>query len=234
MSPILLERADFIKIGLLTTMVLPALFVSGFIFGYTKAENHGIETRDTIAMALPEASLETDAEREPAVPETLSAGHDRDVDVADHVDDEPGMQHQHVANKDTDLQDSSAAQNAAIEKPVLETAKNQPTETALGVGGPHEPASTDPLELMLDTADEDSARFTVQVGLFGSQDNAERKVDSLVAMRLNAYTTEFKRRDSSMHNVRFGFFASRSDANAALESYRQEFSGDGYIISIKR
>lgn len=227
MSPILLERTDFIKIGVTITLLLPGLFISGFIYGYSKAEDHSVSVRDSIAMQLPQIQPGIEAVREPTPPEVLTAGYDRDVDAADVAEQTP--QQQVVSVELTQAGKSEDVADAAV---IAEQLHDAPVQ--LGMGGPHVPEKQDPIEFMLDSADEESARFSVQIGLFGSQDNAERKVDELMAQRLNAYTTEFSRKQRTMHNVRFGYFATRKDAIAALDTYREQFGSDGYIVSIKR
>lgn len=233
MTPILLERTDFLKIGTTVVLLLTTVFVAGFIFGYSRAEQQQI-TMASIDLDVPPASESSEAvDRNPIVPENVEQGHDRDVDVADDEPDEPHHTHFHASMETvTNTVEMDASITAEPDTGNPESV-NKPED--LGVGGPHAQIQADPVELMMDTADESSARFTLQVGMFSRAANAERKLDMLRSMNLSAYTSEFTdSKDRTRFNVRLGYFDRKREALAALQSYREVFSSDGYLVSINR
>ena len=231
MSPVLLERKDLFKLTAITVVIVPALFVSGFIFGYYRAETHSNLQQASIEINIPDTGTSTAELREPVVPEVMAPGFDIDVDVATIDFPQPAA----------DTNDSPAAgdatANAAAEKQEETAAAAKPADEqqALAIGGPLEPAEAKPEELLLDTVEESGARYTVQVATFGSAKNAERKVESLLSNNLNAYSTEFtSKKDRQMFNVRFGYFDTRKNALAALKAYKAVYDEEGYLVRINR
>ena len=236
MTPILLDKADFLKLSVGSLLTVTTIFVAGFLYGYIKAEQQQQMTRTSVAMQLPTPVTATEEVREQMVPDTLPEGHDRDVDTAGvpadqgHPDTLPTIAQSGVTTADENVTVDIAPDPVPA---VAETSAASPD--GLGMGGPQPEGPVDPLEFMLDTADASSARFTIQVGLFGSVDNAERKLDALQSKNLNAYSNEYTdSKDRKRYNVRFGYFDTRKDALAALDSYREVFSADGYLVNMAR
>ena len=100
----------------------------------------------------------------------------------------------------------------------------QSVDTATATGSP-----------LPDTATADDARYTIQVGVFADAENALRRKSELESQQLNAYINEYRnKRDEPRFNVRFGFFAGKSSAVAALTRFEQDMSGSGYVTRIRR
>ena len=88
---------------------------------------------------------------------------------------------------------------------------------------------------VIDTADANSARYTIQVGMYADMGNAERRVSELEEQQLSAYIDTYtNKQDKERFNVRFGYFNSMSSARKALAVYEKQFSGSGYIASMRR
>ena len=90
----------------------------------------------------------------------------------------------------------------------------------------------------MDDATADDALYSIQVGIYGSANNAQRQVDALSAQHLSAYLDQYQNKDDqTRYNVRFGYFASRASAVAALEAWQarsQPQSSNGYVVRLSR
>jgi cell division protein FtsN len=125
----------------------------------------------------------------------------------------------------------SIVNKVATEKPDLQLASLKVTPEVL--------ESTDDATIvqnqLIDTADANSARYTIQVGMYADMGNAERRVAELEAQQLSAYIDAYtNKQDKERFNVRFGYFNSMSSARKALAVYENQFSGSGYIASMRR
>lgn len=88
---------------------------------------------------------------------------------------------------------------------------------------------------IIDTANAEDARYTIQVGVFADVENALRKQSELESQKLSAYIDEYtNKRDALRFNVRFGYFKDKSSALVALTSFEQSLSGSGYVTRISR
>jgi cell division septation protein DedD len=88
---------------------------------------------------------------------------------------------------------------------------------------------------IIDTANAEDARYTIQVGVFADAENALRKKSELESQKLTAYINEYtNKRDALRFNVRFGYFKDKSSALAALTSFEHSLSGSGYVTRIRR
>jgi cell division septation protein DedD len=75
------------------------------------------------------------------------------------------------------------------------------------------------------------AKYSIQVGMYGSLQNAENMVELLRAKGMQAYVSEYlNSRNELRYNVRFGFFADKGNALAMLEQYKSRLQGDGYLV----
>ncbi len=124
------------------------------------------------------------------------------------------------------------------------------TETGLvssygvpGIGGPaqHEQNVESSSDLLIETVDivddatEETARYSIQVGMYKSFDNAAAKVEQLINSDLSGYLQDYKNKNDEMrYNVRFGYFNAFSNAEQALAIYQKSYSGSGYIARFKR
>jgi cell division septation protein DedD len=235
MAPILIDQRSMLKISTVLVFTMLLLFFSGYLIGFQKSEAHRKAIQQTLTLDLPDAVRLASNEDEIYIPEVIEPGIDRDVDEPDVI----------TASNDV------AQNKAKIEKPrhtekeiavveqqtVLASAPiiNEVQTQTVAVGGPVETVDDDPLALLVDSADEATARYTIQVGLFGDMDNAERKVEDLLAQRLSAYSSEFtNKKNQLLYNVRFGYFASFASARLALDTYKAVLASDGYIVKLKR
>lgn len=143
-----------------------------------------------------------------------------------------------------------------IKKPVIvaqaETSALEPKlPEALGIGGPpteshikvfsgeSRQASVEPQTIetqnIVDDASEETARYSIQVGMYSSFDNAANRVEELLDKKLNAYIHDYKnKQDKTRYNVRFGYFATLASAKQALSVFEQNYAGSGYVARINR
>ena len=88
---------------------------------------------------------------------------------------------------------------------------------------------------MVDDASEETGRYSIQVGMYSSAENAQAKVDQLLNANLNAYLRNYKnKKDEVRYNVRFGYFSSFKIGLKALNIYEKNFAGSGYVARIER
>jgi len=231
MAPILLDHARIKRLWMGMVLALTVVFLSGYVVGFKKAEVKLASSVDTQDLALPETLAETPTLMEPVVPAQAEPGETIDVDIAD-----TGLD---ITNELTTVvvvePVKPAAQLAEVAQvePVLPASLTAfPPARPLAIGGP---AVTDPEQseelLIQDTANEETASYTIQVGMYGQLDNAEHKVEGLIATDLSAYLTDYMNKKNEIrYNVRFGYFADRQSAREALAIFEKEFSGSGYIV----
>lgn len=246
MTPILIEKRAIFKLSGVLSFVSFALFFSGYLFGFHKAESYSVATAETLQLELPDKILVAETGYEQYQPAEVEPGIDRDVDVPDSstaelLDMEGVVPSASIEKKDvisvvTDKtdRDTQATNEVAHDVPPL-SATDEIQHQTIAVGGPVPSAEEDALTPLADNADETTAKYTIQVGLFSNEDNAERRVEDLLANRLSAYSTEYTTRNkSTRYNVRFGYYADYSAAKLALNTYKDVIASDGYIIKLKR
>lgn len=228
MTPILIEPRRLTGIALLLLLGMGALFFGGYFIGFYKAEAFQDKSPRTVRLALPDATIHPAAADVLAyLPGELEPGIDRDVDAPDKVSPAGGP----LAETGTK---ASTKAGATVQKAVVAPAVDEVQTQHVAVGGPLV-SEEEELALLADTAEEALARYSIQVGVFSTEDNAERRVEDLLAQRLSAYSSEYiNKQRRQMYNVRFGYYASYRDAKAALDVYRTALSGDGYIVKLKK
>lgn len=247
MAPVLLDHHSLKKLGLSMVLALLVVFLGGYVVGFNKAEVKLAAHIETLPIELPAPVAENPVDMEPQLPLLAEPGEMIDVDRADET------QAASVKEVIKIVQDS---QSEVIEKPVqvamkkLKSAAAQEAEQTdvkekqtLSTGAPRPlaiggPAESDPgqevEQLIQDTATEEGATYSIQVGMYGQLENAERKVEELIATDLSAYLTDYMNKQNKIrYNVRFGYFANRSSARQALATYEKVLSGSGYIVRLQ-
>jgi cell division septation protein DedD len=241
MAPVLLDQRSLLKAGIAITLVMSVVFFSGYYAGLNKAgTGNKMAFNKTMALALPKPAHADTAEYEPYIPQQHLPGANIDVDspdnTASHID----------GNTRPDAQISNTGGN--VESVIRQATNNIEEAGANDAAAAHEDhqlqlasLSVAPDELnQADSRDTaiahaDDARYTIQVGVFANADNALRRKSELESRQLNAYIKEYRnKRDEPRFNVRFGFFASKSGAVAALTRFEQDMSGSGYVTRIRR
>ncbi|MDH5712015.1 MAG: SPOR domain-containing protein [Gammaproteobacteria bacterium] len=261
MPPTLLDHRSY-KL-LLATLILFSFgsFVFGYISGYEKAEDVLLAEIDSQEMLLPEIDISQLAQLEAQPPEVEEPGASIDVDSVD-VDTEattalkPAIEDKQVVQANKPVVTRPVAKQAdAITAPVTNIAEVEkedpkpsvmlasldpvPPEVALGVGGP--PAEAEDIidqsqateQLIVDDATRETGRYSIQVGMYSSFNNAANRVEELINNNLNAYIQDYKNsKGEPRYNVRFGYFASLTSAKQALALFEQNHAGSGYIARI--
>ncbi len=243
MAPILIDRRGIIKYSVLLSLTMLMLFSSGFFLGYHKAETRLSILAETHALDLPDTVIPDVASLEPEVPDELAPGADIDVDAPDDESQQLAVnavetaiptQQEAIDNPVATESQTEAAQPSQQET-ITPPAVTEVQTQRVSVGGPVEPVVDEPIALMMDNTDEDSASYSIQVGLFRDIENAERKVEDLLAQQLTAYSTETtNKKQEPRYNVRFGYYSSYRTALQALNTYKTALSGDGYLIRLKK
>lgn len=255
MAPVLLDHRSQRKLVITMVLVLVVIFLCGYVMGFKKAEVKLASHVDTVALALAKPVEGTAADIEPQRPMLPEPGETIDVDrvddeqvasvngiinLAQAAQSETSEKLSQTAMKKTVLiADQTAEQNDVEEKQAQLTVASHPMGIGVPIGGPiGGPAQSDPgqgtVQLIQDNATEDSATYSIQVGMYGQLENAEQKVEELIANDLSAYLTDYTNKKNEIrYNVRFGYFADRKSARQALATYEKELSGSGYIVRLE-
>lgn len=82
------------------------------------------------------------------------------------------------------------------------------------------------------TSDElDKIKYSIQVGMYGRLINAENMMGKLQAQQLDAYVSDYTNNKNEVrYNVRFGYFVDKNAALSALEKYKSDQNGNGYLV----
>lgn len=227
----MLDQRSMIRFGLALSLFLVIIFMSGYVVGFQQAETRLATPVTRFELELPEPVVSAVEEVEPQTPVHTEPGEDVDVDSADETElaQLTGVP---VATSQSNKPATRGSDNAVI------TGADSSRPASMGVGGP---AISDPGQddvdksILYGNATRESALYSIQVGMYSSLDNAERRVEELNSTdtELNAYFDEYlNKRNNTRYNVRFGYFANHRSARQALEIYQQEMSGSGYIIKL--
>ena len=237
MAPLLLDRRSLIKSGFYLCLLLTIAFFGGYYSGYTKGYGHA-ESRlrqhalPPVALVLPEPAHADTAIFEPQPPAVIEPGADIDVDRPDTVTaqadaPEPAGNEQAASAEDIRVDSPSPpVQLASLEvTPAIVadvTATARPLEPQSGI-----------VSALASNAGVTEARYSIQVGMYGGASNAEQLLETLNASRLDAYIDKFSNANGEPRfNVRFGFYRDRASAKAALQAYRSQLDGEGYVVRV--
>ena len=82
------------------------------------------------------------------------------------------------------------------------------------------------------TSDElNKIKYSIQVGMYGRLINAENMMGKLQAQQLDAYVSDYTNNKNEVrYNVRFGYFVDKNAALSALEKYKSDQNGNGYLV----
>ena len=245
MSPVLLDHRNLKWIWLSVGLFAFMTFFAGYILGFEKSNNKWMSKLDPMEITLPDVLLSDLNSSEQQIPESQEPGANIDVDSADEADDDIVAA---VNNSDmyTGVVTSAAAGVLAKEvvKPVTVISKQEvlvedpSTEAGSDINLLEiEPSSEQIIAALtiVDDATEETARYSIQVGMYKSFDNAASKVEKLINSDLSAYINDYKnKQDETRYNVRFGYFSSFSSGQQALAIYENNFAGSGYVARIQR
>lgn len=295
MSPVLLEGPDIFKFGLVFSIFGAAIFSTGFMLGYDKAESGLSASKQREALPLPGTSEVAASALEPRIPDVIAVGADIDVDQPDPESQAATESTGKNAGKDTgdnaavnagedtvdsigkslarkedsDRDESSRNEQLQVTGKAISPEQVESTEIsrqtlaqlgageaarpehagaeqpAVGMAEPNSRSGSDSgsnpgsgshhgkanIAVMPPVAEMAKARYTIQVGMYGNIINADNMVSLLQAQNMQAYLSEYYNRKNELrYNVRFGFFANKREALAALEQYKSEHNGDGYLL----
>jgi hypothetical protein len=134
-----------------------------------------------------------------------------------------------VTEKPAVKQDTAAGQNGETRADPGTTAGESEPET--------KPATTDDsASQIVDDASSEDARYSIQIGIYGSENNASKQVDSMIEQHLSGYYEAYQnQKDEARYRVRFGYFASYKSASRALEIWNNTHPDSrSYIVRLLR
>ncbi len=249
MAPVLLDQRRQLQIiaGMLLALVIA--YGAGYSTGVNKAEDSRALAADRVALTLPEPIAADSID--PVVPEVIAPGAEIDVDLpddttqvsavtqADPVPPRPAPTKPAAAKSPGPAVQAAVASNQ--QAPEIAAVVEPAVEAGLAIGGPApDPQENEALASLavIDDATAEDALYSIQVAIYGSFNNAQRHVDELSEQNLSARLDEYLNKDNqTRYNVRFGYFASRASAVAALEAWQstaQPKSGSGYVVRLSR
>jgi cell division protein FtsN len=260
MAPVLLDQRSLLKAGIAITLVMSVVFFSGYYAGLNKAgTGNKMAFNKTMALALPKPAHADTTQYEPSAPQQHLPGAYIDVDSPDNTESHiegttrPAVQISNaggnvesvIKQTTNNIEEADVKEAAAVHEdhqqqlaslsvaPAVSSQADSHNTVADDTQSAVTVTATKPP--LLDTAGADDARYTIQVGVFADAENALRRKSELESQQLNAYINEYRnKRDEPRFNVRFGFFASKSGAVAALTRFEQDMSGSGYVTRIRR
>ena len=253
MAPILIDQRTFFGVAAVIFITMCGLFIGGYVLGYQKAQVHDASVSHTHTLELPPAEQSV-AHRSAGFitgqQELSEQYNDHSDQPAAKVQPPAGQQIQEQQLQPQQVRPQRLQQPQTAEKQMPPLVSNKatakepmhtrlPAEAAMqtqnvAVKNTAAVIDGDPLHNLSDNADQTSAKYTIQVGLFGSADNAERKIEDLLSKSLSAYSTEFiDQKKQQFYNVRFGYYATYKSAQRALETYQNVLAKEGYIIKLK-
>ena len=222
MSPVLVDQRSLliIVVGILLALVIA--FYSGYFAGMRNTETSLPQSQARLELDLPEATASAAASSEAVLPAETVPGADIDVDSADR----PVISTEPVTSVTVAAPAPAPAPAEAI------TPSIGAADADLAIASSEKKASV--TINIVDDASREDALYTIQIGIYGSQNNAENQVAKLTALGLSAYFDAYQnKKEEARYRVRFGYFASRSSASRALEAWLQGHPGSsGYLVSL--
>jgi cell division septation protein DedD len=217
MSPVLLDQRRLLAIVVAGLCALIITFYAGYFAGTRNAETSLPQAVERLELNLPEAPAVTaPVSGDALVPEVSAPGVDIDVDTADPRSASPSLTPAGGSNGGESIVRPSP--------PAAEAGKIAPAEAAI----------PDPVLGIVDDATRDDARFSIQVCIYGSLNNAEKQVASLAAQDLSAYYQAYQNQKyETRYRVRFGYFASHASASHALALWQKNHpASNGYLVQL--
>ena len=252
MAPLLIDSRDVLKLGVISMLVMVLIFFGGFLFGHQRATTFYQSSSDIQPLFLPEKQAEQQVEQQDIagsqIPSIIEAGAEIDVD-------QPEAKIQLANNSDNALaakvladtsenKESPESQNSTASAD--SDASNVEQKTESNKAAPHtERQGTKIINERDDSSDSAGAsivtaftskelseiKYSIQVGMYGRLVNAENMMKMLQAQQFDAYVTDYTNKKNEIrYNVRFGYFADKKFAIAALDKFKSSQNGDGYLV----
>ena len=219
MSPVLLDHRNLKWVWVSLCLFVFMGFFGGYILGFEKSNKQWMTKLEPVAIDLPNVVTFELAETEAQPPEVVEPGASIDVDSVD-------AEYIMVVESDDSVELADDLSIASIT--VDELSQPEIQDPVASEAAPEDSA-------IVETANVDNARYSIQVGMYSSFDNAAKKVEKLLTDDLNAYIHEYQnQKDEIRYNVRFGYFDTFSSAGTALKVFEHSYAGSGYIAHINR
>lgn len=226
MDPVLLDqrRMSFIIVAVLCALLL------AFYGGYLTAQSGQLPVPDmleSLELDLPPPDTSVSDENAPEPPAVIAPGADIDVDAADQQASSESVER---------VESTNEAGKKPIPAPAHELAAVKPTTSESAASVEEAKPAAPPSSLLASDADADSADYTIQVGIYGSRENAERQLLMLKAKGIEAYYQSYQTQaNAPRYRVRFGYFSSRSRGQAALQAWQTlPAVGSAILVKLRR
>ena len=91
------------------------------------------------------------------------------------------------------------------------------------------------LAVLQGDVEQQQARYSIQVGMYGNRVNAENLMKMLGAEGFRSYISSYtNKKQQQRFNVRFGFYKDKQLALTALRHYASTHDGNGYLVRVKQ
>jgi cell division septation protein DedD len=232
MAPILIDNRGLIKLGFIMSLATGLVFTGGFVTGYQRAITFYQADSNIESLSLPANIVAAQSDIEPQIPETIAVGEEIDVDqpeVLTQAITQPATQATNLAvnaqTVDLLLSEKILISKETVNDVNLKIDSNQGSDT-------HGPKNSANQTTSFATNKLSKIKYSIQAGVYGRLVNAEKMMRMLQAQHLDAYVSDYTNRKNEVHyNVRFGYFADKKTAIAALDEYINIQKGEGYLVN---
>lgn len=236
MAPILIDHRGLVKLALAAVLLTAFSFAGGVLLGYLKAEVIYTAVSEGRLLPLPTVQDDSLSDLKQQMPATVEAGLDIDVDrpaVSPPEENQDIQISTEIPEQIPQVADQSAESSSQI---AITVDSDHVSDTGLDDGDaivmkPLAESHQPPVLTTRVTNDAfENVRYTIQVGVYGKLLNAQNMKEKL--QHPEAYISEeLSKRKVRRYNVRLGYFADKKSAIAALEDYRKNKKGDGYLVN---
>lgn len=261
MAPILLDKRDLLKLGIVSVLTIVLAFAAGFKFGQRQAvfsqATPGIEHAALGPVQASPASKASNLRQYNDAISASSSGSEPAVatasDTGSKTKDALPTEKSHVAkvaDKRLVGQQHSSQQEIGQPQPSKQQpSKQQPSKQQVQL---HQVESTNKTRSASDSlrtgevavqanatalekdsgSSTDVAKYSIQVAVYARLINAKSMMESLQEKNLDAYITDYiNKKNRTRFTVRFGYFKDKDSARQALKSYIRKHDGDGYLVN---
>jgi len=242
MAPLLIDSRDLVKYIIITMFVMVVVFAVGFALGHQRVATFYQVSSVVQSLTLPGHVPVAESDIGSQQPENIAAGEEIDVDSPEAIVSETVIQdnlelpQQAVAKTSRPFvkkRDKTSGLKVTVQDDadtsIQGSDKDYAAENDVVA---QQPALSDAAIITAFTSDQISKiKYSIQVGMYGSLQNAENMMMTLRLKRYESYITDFtNKKNETRYNVRFGYFPDKKSAMASLDKFKGDQNGDGYLV----
>lgn len=239
MSPLLIDQQKIKQLAILYVVSLVLAFSAGYYLAYQLPEKKPQSRAPEVKKILPSTDLKTAApsekkgkasagEKKPSVKKNKT----EKIKAKPEKKKKPKKETKKSAPKTPKKTSADKGKKTRLKKPEkkAQIKKTKPELKLAPLKTEIEPAQNTPPE-KLALRENKNKNFSIQVGAFASQENAQKLVDEIKAKGFEAYISEYvSTKGVVKYNVRFGHFNEKTQARKRLDAFKQIFTMPAYVI----